>query len=1151
MRKYGLAIASLLMLLLAVPAFAQKITGTLRGEVTDPTGGVISGAKVTVTNEDTGLTRSGTTTSAGIYVFSDLPVGSYKIQVESQGFKSEVRSKIALNVADARAVDVQLQTGDISEVVDVEVAAVAVKTVGADVSGLVTGTEARALPLNGRNFMQLTLLQPGVSGVDGFNTVDKGLAGGSDVSVSGGSTTSNLWTVDGANNNDVGSNRTILVYPSVDTIEEFKIQRNNYGAEFGQAGGAQVNLVTRGGTNDFHGSGYYYLRRDKFNSTDYFLEQAGRENPELKWDDFGGTIGGPIVKDKVHFFFSMEWNKDRRSDVRQAFVPTEAERNGDFSGPGLAGCSPPKPIDPLTGQPFPGNIIPQNRISPGGRAMMALMALPNATPTGGSCNNWLEAVPTPVDWRQESARVDWSITNSTRLMVRWTHDSWKADRNQWGDDPFPTVRSLWNQPGRSLVTQLNHNIGSSMVNSLTFSYSANKIEVTRAGDEDLIQQLTAGIPTVFPADIKQQGGQGQPGAMWGSLGAYGGGILWNQAPWLNNQDLFVLKDDYSAVFGKHFIKAGVLLSYNKKNEEPANTTQESVQVNGPAGSIGPGGFLNGVTTGNEIANWLLASTVWNTAEIRTNKSVLQRWKDYEGYIADTIKMSSRVTTDVGVRFTHFTLPFMADDQMATFDPGSVNPAFGNSPCNGLLYVPGQNPCPALGLAGGGDGPNRSLQPTKAVLVAPRLGVAWDVFGTGKTAVRGGLGLFYARERLSSGLALGQNPPFSGTASVIRTLASNQPVSGNAVPAFGAPAAGIIQEAGNGNNWQWNLAVQHELMRNTVLEVAYVGNKGQDLLGQTNLNEIPVANRLAYSQTGNVALRPLNGIAGIGDGNPTLTTRDRSSIYHALQTQLVSRFGQGSLLSLSYTWAKSIADTGIGNADGPGISQRNAYTDSTQPGLDRARSAVDKAHVFNGTLVLALPKLDDKSSAVKNVFGNWEVSSIVQASSGFPYTIFLGAVPGLSGNGNLAGTGYSGNQRPDRVPGVSCTLNDSSAPTQWFNPAAFTINGHQIGTNGDSGRHVCDGPGFFRVDASLTKNIKLGKTVTLQFRAEMFNVFNRVNFISDDGNVNVTWTPNNVVFNTGNAATATSIVSATPQGGFGQLNRAADPRQMQFGVRLSF
>ncbi len=1143
--------AALLLLLVAVPASAQKITATLRGTVTDPQGAAIAGAQVTVKNEGTGLTRSALTNSAGIYSFAELPVGSYRVDVTYTGFKSEARSKIVLNVAETRAVDVQLQTGGVSEVVDVEVAAVAVKTVGADVSGLVSGEEARELPLNGRNFMQLTLLQPGVVAQEGLNTRDKGLAGGSDVSVSGGSTTSNLWMVDGANNNDVGSNRTILVYPSVDAIEEFKVQRNNYGAEFGQSGGAQINLVTRGGTNSYHGSGYYYARRDQWNSTDYFLKQAHQEKAPLKWDDFGGTFGGPIIKDKLHFFISEEKNKDKRSDVRSAFVPTQAERNGDFSAPGIAGCSSPKPIDPLTGQPFPGNIIPANRISQGGKLMISQMSLPNTTPTGGSCNNWVQAVPTPIDWRQDSARLDWTVTSSTRLMLRYTHDSWKADQNLWGDDPFPSISSSWNQPGKSLVAQLNKNIGSTMVNSLTFSYSANRIDATRVGDNpELATQIAAAIPTLYAADIKERRGAGMPMASWGSLGPYGGGILWNQAPWTNNQDLFVIKDDYSAVFGKHFIKAGFLGSYNKKNEEPANTSQESVSVNGVAGFLGPNGYAPNAQTNNEIANWLLNGMVWNTSEIRTNKSVQQRWKDYEAYIADTFKASRTVTVDFGARVSHLTPPYIADDQMATFDLSAVNRAFGDSPCNGLIYVPGNNPCPALGLKGGVDGPNRSVVPTKALLVAPRLGFAWDLKGNGKTAIRGGVGLFYARERLSSGLALGGNPPFSGTAAVTRTLASSAAVTGSSAPSFGSPSAGIEQKAANSHNWQWNVSVQRELRRNTVLEVAYVGNWGDDLLGQTNLNEIAPANRVAYSRTGNAALRPLNGIAGIGDGNIALTTHDRNSIYHGLQTALVSRFGHGSILSLSYTFAKAISNTGISNADGPGISQRNAYTDSTQPEPDRARAAIDRRHLFNGTLVLAGPSLDGKGAA-KAFFGDWEFTSIVQAQSGAPFTIFLGGVPGLSGNGNLAGTGYAGNQRPDRVLDQPCHIDDPNNPTQWFNPAAWTVNGHQIGTNGTSGRHICDGPSFFKVDAALYKNFKLTKGVVLQLRAEMFNVFNRVNFLSDDGNVSVTWTPQNVVYDTGNAATANRIVSSTVGGGFGQLNKAGDARQMQLGIRLSF
>jgi hypothetical protein len=473
----------------------------------------------------------------------------------------------------------------------------------------------------------------------------------------------------------------------------------------------------------------------------------------------------------------------------------------------------------------------------------------------------------------------------------------------------------------------------------------------------------------------------------------------------------------------------------------------------------------------------------------------------------------------------------------------------------MQYPPGTNPCPGLGLAGGSDGPNRQLVPTKFLWIAPRLGVAWDVHGDGKMAVRAGVGRFYQRDRVSPGLGVGQNPPFSGSANVIRTLDANAAVSGAAAAAYGSPTNALDQVEANSNYWQWNVAVEKEVARNNVVEIAYVGSKGLDLFGQTNLNEVLPANRLAYAQTGDASLRPLNGIAGIGDGNVALWQHNRDSIYHSLQAAYIARFGHGSQVSLAYTWSKLISNTGVSNADGPGLSGNNAYTDSTQPDLDRARGGNDRTHVFSGSLVLELPKLENKEGFVKHAFGNWEFTMIVQAGTGYPITVVTGAVPGLSGNGNgPAGTGYSAANRPNVVAGVDCRAN-STDPTQWLNPAAWTLNGYQVGTNGNTGRNTCDGPGLFQTDASLYKNIALGTSkVKLQLRLEVFNVFNRANFLATsltNGGVQTAYNPQNVVFDTANGRTASQIISASPAGNFGQLTAARDPRTAQIGIRLTF
>jgi Carboxypeptidase regulatory-like domain len=1138
MRTKWLVWAVLLTLLAAVPAAAQRITATIRGTVTDSSGAVIPGATVTVKGEDTGLTRTATTNEAGNFSFPDLPVGRYRVDASLQGFKEASITDVTLNVADDREVNFQLEAGAVTENVTVQSSAVQVRTLGGEVSGLITGTQVRELPLNGRNFIQLTTLMPGVSMPDSVNTKDKGLMSGSDLSVSGSDVTANMWTVDGANNNDVGSNRTILVYPSLEAIEEFKILRNSYGPEFGGAGGAQVNIVTRGGTNNFHGSAFYSGRNDALNAKDYFLDLNNQPKGELSRHDFGGSFGGPLVRDRLHFFGGLEWNLEDRGTTRTALVPTQAERNGDFSQGGVPGCSPAIPNDPLTGAPFDGNRIPDGRISPAGQAFLNLYPLPNVTPAQGSCDNWVASVTTPVDWNQYHIRGDYNLSAASRIMVRYTQDGWKngksgepsANTQLWGDDDFPGVDSNWDQPAKSFVASLSQTFGSSATNSIQFSYSANKIEVTRGGtNPGQAAEIVSLLQPIIPVSEKFYGAGISHPVFWGGSGYE---ALWNEALFNNNQDLYVLKDDYTKVFGKHFLKAGALVSWNRKNEDSnGNGSNEHSAFWG----------ASGFNTGNLLANFLLRDVQWGFSEQSAQRSVPQRWNDVEFYVADSWQASPRLTVDYGVRYSIYYNSHAADNKLTSFQPSLFDPALGGDACNGILQPPGSNWCQDFGASGGADGPNDSLMEQDINNFAPRVGVAWDVNGDGKTAVRAGIGQFFLRERLSPTLAISRNPPFVTTIVGSRTFDSTSPPFDGA---FGAsqplPAQGREVDQKTPNNWQWNITVQREIMRNTTLEVGYVGNYGYNLLRTIDPNQVPTENRLAYARTQNALLRPFG--AAFGDRDIAFWTHDGESSYNSLQTQLVSRLGRGSQVQVSYTLARSRANLSLTDS-GQGLSQNTSALDLANPDSDWGRPDVGRTHIFNASLVWMLPSLEGSSALRRGLLGDWELASIVGGATGQPFTAYTGNIPGL--NSGPSGLGYDNNQRPNRT-GESCKPS-GGADHQIVNPGAYTLDGFQLGSIGTAERGDCTGPGYFQVDLALYKNFRLPNGVRFQFRWDIFNLFNNTNFRFDG--MDVQMDPSSAVFDTGSGATANTITSATIPTNFGQATRVRDPRQMQLGFKI--
>lgn len=1115
--------------LTAVTASAQEVTGTITGRVADQNGAALSGARVTVTAPERGFERTYQTNEEGIYTAPLLPAGTYTVTIENQGFKRYVQQSVQVSVNDRRSIDATLETGEVTETVSVTGDAPLLQESPTQ-QGLIDGTQVRQLPLNNRNFLQLATLSAGVTsalpsqiGFGGLSVVS--------LSINGGRTSAINYLVDGSRNVDTGSNLTLLTVPSVDAISEFTVLTSNYAPEFGRNGGGVINVVTRSGTNDFNGTIYEFLRNDVLNTRSPFqtspIPGLNRANGEprfvqpLRYNDFGYTVGGPVFlprfgeggpalyngRNRSFFFFSQEFRRVRASSSPVGAVATVAQRAGIFST---------SITDPTTGAPFPNNTIPASRFDPNAVALFNFILPPNE-----GTSLFRRATPAAANFRQEIIRIDHTFNDKFSIYGRYIRDNF--DRGDPGGNPFQdpfnpvniagtlfpnAAAQQTSTPGDNFVVSLRYIASPTVINETAFDFARNLIQTSFVGTGTRINAPGFTSPELFPSTLQ--------GAL-PSITIDGINGLAFTSPQNIENPSYTVRDNLTVVRGNHTFKFGVFLSREAKNENAGNALNGGFTFSANR----PGG------TGNAFANFLLglpSSYFEDQNELR----VELRYNTYEFYGQDSWKVTPRLTIDYGARYSIFNNPTEASDLLVAFRPDLYDTARAVriDPLSGNIITGSGDRFNGIIFAGDNSPFGRRVQSSQYNTIGPRVGFAYNIFGDGSTILRGGFGVYYDRTLVGS---VEQNAFLNPRANSRVTIDN---------PLLSNPGAGVARTTippvtlfSTGNPFkiprthQFSLGIQRELFENAVIEVAYVGTQGRNLLRLVDINQAQPGDRdrltaqlrasgaLTATQVASInAVRPFLGYTSINDRRT-----EADSDYNSLQVTFNKRFSQGFQVGAVYTFSRNVTDASTDRSDRP--------QNPLNVELERGLSQFDRTHVFTTNFLYELPFFRGRSDAMGTLLGGFQIAGIYTLQSGTPLTIVQSGDPLNIG-------AVSGTTRPNLVGDPE---GDRSV-SRFFNTAAFAP---VTTTYGTAGRGIVRGPGINNLDISLYKTFRFTEETNLQFRAEFFNALNHPQYN-----------------NPGTAATF--VTDPTAPGGFRQTNTTfgvitsdRGARLIQFGLKFNF